>query len=137
MVMASTQVREEIVISGNSPLLSIVVPVFNGSKKIEISLQRLKDNIEKLESVVAKLEGQGKSQEKSFDHPIKNDGLTSVFSKNEEARYRQDPSYSMDSGLPWYEIIVVNDGSTDGTRNIVSRISSFDETIRLIGYSVN
>ena len=123
MVMASTQVREEIAISVNSPLLSIVVPVFNGSKKIEIALQRLKDKIEKLESVVAKLEGQG--------------GLTTVFSKTEEARYYQDPPYSIVSRLPWYEIIVVNDGSTDGTRNIVSRISSFDETIRLISYSIN
>ena len=135
MVMASTQVREEIAISAKSPLLSIVVPVYNGSKKIETALQRLKDNIEKLESVVAKLEVQGGRQEKSFDHLVKNDGRTSVFSKTEEARYYQDPSYSMDS--PWYEIIVVNDGSTDGTRNIVSRISSFDETIRLISYSIN
>ncbi len=136
MVMASTQVGEEIVISVNSPLLSIVVPVFNGSKKIETALQRLKDKIENLESVVAKLEGQGESQEKNFDHPVKNDGLTTVF-KSEEALYYQDPSYSMDLRLPWYEIIVVNDGSTDGTRNIVSRISSFDETIRLISYSIN
>src|SRR2546425_1960417 len=137
MVMASTRVREEIAISAKSPLLSIVMPVYNGSKKIEIALQRLKDKIEKLESVVAKLEGQGESQEKSFDHPVKNDGLTTVFSKSEDARYYPDPSYSLDSGLPWYEIIVVNDGSTDGTRNIVSRISSFDETIRLISYSIN
>src|SRR5437867_9009464 len=103
MVMASTQVREEIAISAKSPLLSIVVPVYNGSKKIETALQRLKDKIEKLESVVAKLEGQGKSQEKSLDHPVMNDGLTTVFSKSEEARYYQDPSYSIDSGLPWYE----------------------------------
>src|SRR2546428_13533939 len=125
MVMASTQVREEIVISGNSPLLSIVVPVFNGSKKIEISLQRLKDKIEKLESVVAKLEGQGESQEKSFDHPIKNDGRTRVFSKSEDARYYPDPSYSLDSGLPWYEIIFVNVVRTEGTRNIENGRSSF------------
>ena len=136
MVMASTQVREEIAISGKLPLLSIVVPVFNGSNKIETALQTLKEKIEKLESVVAKLEGQGESQEKRLDHPVNNDGLTTVF-KSEEARYYQDPSYSIDSGLPWYEIIVVNDGSTDGTRNIVSRISSFDETIRLISYSIN
>ena len=121
MVMASTQVREEIAISGKLPLLSIVVPVFNGSKKIETALQTLKEKIEKLESVVAKLEGQGESQEKRLDHPVNNDGLTTVF-KSEEARYYQDPSYSIDSGLPWYEIIVVNDGSTDGTRNIVSQI---------------
>ena len=39
-----------------SPLLSIVVPVYNGSSKIESMLAKLKLTIEKLGPVVAKLE---------------------------------------------------------------------------------
>jgi dolichol-phosphate mannosyltransferase len=138
MVMASTQVREEEAqISVNSPLLSIVMPVYNGSKKIETTIQILKDKIEKLRFVVASLEGHDGNQERSLDYAVKNDSPTSFFNKTEGARYYQDSSYSTNSGLPWYEIIVVNDGSMDDTKNILSRISSLDETIRLISYSIN
>src|SRR5918912_3064836 len=46
------------------PLLSVIVPVFNGSMKLESTLQRLKAKIEQLDLVVAKLESLAASSKK-------------------------------------------------------------------------
>jgi hypothetical protein len=48
-------VTEVAVVNASPPLLSIVVPVFNGSSKIESAFEKIKLQIEKLDSVVAKL----------------------------------------------------------------------------------
>jgi hypothetical protein len=45
---------ESVVVKASPPLLSIVVPVFNGSSKIESAFEKSKSQIEKLDSVVAK-----------------------------------------------------------------------------------
>jgi glycosyltransferase involved in cell wall biosynthesis len=169
MVMASTEVRKETesAVPVHSPILSIVVPVYNGSKKIEFTLQKLKDQIENLDSVLVKLEVQGPKQQTSFVYTgrsvIENAGAAMVLddylsthsteipygietgddnagllSKSGEARIHfGNDSNSLSSPSHWYEIIVVNDGSKDETRAIVDEISSADETIRLISYSTN
>ena len=154
MVMASTAVRNEAesASANTSPLLSIVVPVYNGSKKIESTLQKLKSQIENLLPIVAKLEAQSAGQEKSFvntgrkiienasaamlldeylsNHPT--DVQSVLGLQDAKADFHETSSTSS-----WYEIIVVNDGSKDDTRHIVDEISSADETIRLISYSTN
>lgn len=124
------------------PLLSVVVPVYNGGKKIESTLQKLKSQIEELRSALTKLESQGKQDKGPVNtgrNIIKNAGAAILL---DEYLSRDVPSgFELSDrpkpALPSYEIIVVNDGSKDDTRSIVDQISSADETIRLISYSVN
>jgi dolichol-phosphate mannosyltransferase len=138
-----------------SPLLSIVVPVYNGDSKIEAMLARLKLHIEKLGPMVGNLDEQEKQRS-----PLVNSGRKLV--ENASAAMILDqylslhPSDALASGLleiakgdtgqdgptgasdqPWYEIIVVNDGSKDSTKSVLEGISAIDATIRLISYSIN
>lgn len=136
-----------------SPLLSIVVPVYNGSSKIEPMLAKLKLHIEKLGPLVGKLEEQEKQRS-----PLVNSGRKLV--ENASAAMILDqylslhPNDALTSGLleiakgeaghedglvdqGWYEIIVVNDGSKDSTKSVVEGIASIDQTIKLISYSIN
>lgn len=135
-----------------SPLLSVVVPVYNGSSKIEDMLATLKLHVEKLGPVVGKLGEQEKQKS-----PLVNTGRKLV--ENASAAVILDqylslhPNDALASGLleiakgkagnkdgtdqGWYEIIVVNDGSKDSTKAVVEEITSIDQSIRLISYSIN
>jgi len=135
-----------------SPLLSVVVPVYNGSSKIEDMLATLKLHVEKLGPVVGKLGEQEKQKS-----PLVNTGRKLV--ENASAAVILDqylslhPNDALASGLleiakgkagnkdgtdqGWYEIIVVNDGSKDSTKAVVEKITSIDQSIRLISYSIN
>jgi len=136
-----------------SPLLSIIVPVYNGSSKIESMLAKLRLNIEKLGPVVANLEDEGNQ-----GAPLINTGRKLVENAGAAMILDQylslNPKDALSSGLleivkgeggikdeilkqPWYEIIIVNDGSADSTKSIVEGISSIDQKIRLISYSIN
>lgn len=153
MVMASTtkieQVEPKSAIPLFSPLLSIIVPVYNGKKKVESTLQQIKIQIEELHSVIRKLDYQPPEQEKSSVYTgrkvIENAGAAMLLDQYLSNNPKHIPSAlglsHNESGNPptsaWYEIIVVNDGSKDDTRNIVQRISSSNETIRMISYSIN
>ena len=167
MVTAFAQAQKESE-SANSvipPLLSIVVPVYNGGKKIEFTLQKLKSQIEKLDLVIAKLELQEANHPDSFVYSgrkfigeasaailldeylsrntnhipsgIKLGEDSQSFFASHSRQYYEHDSDRNASASHWYEIIVVNDGSKDDTRNVINRISSCDEAIRLISYSTN
>src|SRR6185503_15234787 len=56
MAFAESQSHEESAAPIQSPLLSIIVPVYNGSKKIESTLEQIKTQVEKLQPTVAKLD---------------------------------------------------------------------------------
>jgi dolichol-phosphate mannosyltransferase len=147
--MASTEVQKgeavEPAAHVTPPMLSIIVPVYNGSRKIESTLEQIKTQIEKLQPVIAKLDvrpEQGKSIVNTGRKVVENAGaamlLDEYLSKNPQAiPAALAMSDDQASRSDWYEIIVVNDGSKDDTRHIVQRISSADQTIRLISYSVN
>jgi glycosyltransferase involved in cell wall biosynthesis len=144
------------------PLLSIVVPVYNGSKKIEAALGKLDNDIGKLDYVGRKLEAQNAKREKGqvntgrniirnasagllldnylSEHPAEVPSELSNISYIETQQQLGREAQHFDSVIystAWYEIIVVNDGSRDDTREIVQRISSANERIRLISYSSN
>jgi glycosyltransferase involved in cell wall biosynthesis len=150
VVMASTvDYREdhETAVPTHSPILSIIMPVYNGSKKIESTLEQVQSRIEKLHSIVAKLDAQpdeGKGLViNTGRNVLENAGaamlLDEYLSKNPEAVatvIKQSHAASKISE-GWYEIIVVNDGSKDDTRNVVQRIVTENKSIRLISYSTN
>ncbi len=134
-----------------SPLLSVVVPVYNGSEKLEGMLATLKLHVEKLGPVLVKLVEQEKQKS-----PLVNTGRKLVENASAAVILDQylslNPSDALASGLleiakgeagtdglekGWYEFIVVNDGSKDSTKAVVEGISSIDQTIRLISYSIN
>jgi glycosyltransferase involved in cell wall biosynthesis len=144
MVMASTELGKEAerAVPLQSPLLSVIVPVYNGGRKIESTLQKLKTQIEGLEPVLAKLDDSGTKNmspvytgrrviEKAGAAVLLDQYLSTHSQELALEKTNETPIQ------PLYEIIVVNDGSKDGTRNIVNEISSVDETIRLISYSIN
>jgi dolichol-phosphate mannosyltransferase len=140
----------------SSSLLSIVVPVYNGSSKIEPMLAKLKLHIEKLGPLVGKLEEQEKQRSPLVNsgrklignasaamildqyismHP--SDALASGLLEIANGDIEYDDGPVGDSDQPWYEIIVVNDGSKDSTKSVVEGIASIDASIRLISYSIN
>jgi glycosyltransferase involved in cell wall biosynthesis len=150
MVATSVEIQEEkSTIPVRRPLLSVVVPVYNGSNKIGSTLRKIKAQLEKLEPAVRKLETQGEGRENSPVYTgrklIDNAGaamlLDEYLSKHPEALSskfeRGNNSRDVSLEPPYYEIIVVNDGSKDDTRNVVQQISLTDETIRLMSYSIN
>jgi dolichol-phosphate mannosyltransferase len=143
--------KTEIAVVQASPLLSVVVPVFNGSSNIESTLNKIKSQIEKLDTVVSKL-----AEDEDQRAPLVNTGRNIIGNASAALLLDQylssTAATALASGLntldnsqkekshsstPWYEIVVVNDGSKDATRSIVRRMTSADSTIRLISYSVN
>jgi dolichol-phosphate mannosyltransferase len=64
-------------------------------------------------------------KENSFDHGIASSGFSSSILSH------------FDNERSWYEIVVVNDGSSDDTRGVVQSILKTDNRIRLISYSIN
>ena len=149
MVVVVTEVEKESVIS-NHPLLSIIIPVYNGSKKIESTLEKIKSQIEKLRPAAKKLvqmAGQEAETVYTGRKIISNASAAMLLDKYlftaRQGNLESDIALGNDS-LPhtllesvWYEIIVVNDGSKDDTRKVLQRIASTDGTIRLISYSEN
>ncbi|MGH9878623.1 MAG: glycosyltransferase [Nitrososphaerales archaeon] len=148
------------------PLLSVIVPVFNGGEKIGETLKELQVKIGEIESVMWKVEYQRSTKEASIlraPELVAGGGITKVADQEEIMVYASgtpvetpgtpneiiDHQSEYDSGnresiqrsfstLPmWYEIIVVNDGSQDNTRELVEKLSTNDERIKLISYSVN
>ncbi|MGI0015509.1 MAG: glycosyltransferase, partial [Nitrososphaera sp.] len=149
------------------PLLSVIVPVFDGGEKIGRTLQELQIKIAQVEAVMWNVEYQRSMKEASILRPYEvasGNGVTKVTDQEEIMVYaggnhESEANDSADeivdrqteysginhqspqppsSTLPmWYEIIVVNDGSKDNTRQLVEKISTNDERIKLISYSVN
>jgi dolichyl-phosphate beta-glucosyltransferase len=167
-----TTMAAPISIQYQTPLLSVIVPVFNGSIKLESTLQRLKTKIEQLDSVVAKLESLASSSKKrtttfvntsngtveknigstrssllderpnsysSFRETLSSESSSTVngnIVNDNGANAQKDGSFFF-SHKPWYEIVVVNDGSRDNTRQVAEALSRADKRIRLISYSIN
>jgi len=146
----------------HQPLLSVIVPVYNGGNKIERTLENLQEKISQIESVMWDVEYQRSKIEGSVLQ-AEEDPVTTNFanvdnkekitmfasgnlssnvqvastdvSANQKETHSLQPPYSALS--LWYELIVVNDGSTDDTRSQVEKISKSDERLRLISYSTN
>jgi dolichyl-phosphate beta-glucosyltransferase len=159
-MIKESQELESISTVHSSPSLSIVVPVYNGSKKIGPALEKLKTQIVKLEATVRRLEALSSIREKRVVNTgrriIENASAavlldnylsaTRSSDNNEESGFdlsRFGSSSNNDNSAEsllqnsWYEFIIVNDGSKDNTREVVRRLSQADKTIRLISYSTN
>ena len=138
------------------PLLSVIVPVYNGSGKLERAIGNIQSRMEQLEEVVWNVEAERYGIERemltpkavavgSSDVPPPVQKLLmyaggTVESQDAGPEVKIDPQYSgerVKTGLPWYEIIVVNDGSKDNTRSVIDKICSNDVRVRSISYSVN
>jgi glycosyltransferase involved in cell wall biosynthesis len=91
-------------VSLQQPLISIILPVFNGRGKIKGTLRNLTSKLDYLTPAIYKL------------------------------AQRQDLASERN---PPYEIIVVNDGSSDDTRKVVERIAREASDIRLVSYDTN
>jgi glycosyltransferase involved in cell wall biosynthesis len=92
-------------LSIQQPLLSIILPVFNGRSRIRKTLNVLKGKLDQLGPAIDKL---GKQDQESSSQPY-----------------------------PPYEIIVVDDGSVDGTKKLVESIMQETPDIRLVSYKIN
>lgn len=164
--MTALQADPASFVSGKSlafqPLLSVIVPVFNGELRVGQTLQRLQNKMGELEPVMWEVEYQRSKMEAylmtngtlSAEQPampanhivLKYGGYASqaqsassngdqglVLGSN-EIQSRPQPGDALSS---WYEVIVINDGSLDNTRQVVESASLNDPRIRLISYSVN
>jgi glycosyltransferase involved in cell wall biosynthesis len=143
----------------HQPLLSVIIPVYNGSEKIGPTLANLQQKIGQIEPVMWDVEFQRSKREHAIlrGEPI-SEGVSAPIEQKESltvltsgAAKAQDevriPSKSdwsdARSAAPsttlseWYEIIVVNDGSKDSTKSVLERIAQNEERLRLISYSPN
>jgi glycosyltransferase involved in cell wall biosynthesis len=101
------------------PLLTIVLPVYNARDRIESTLTNLKSKLKDLETHVLQFHG---AEHKHL----------------EQLRNSQGSDWSFEEHMKdWYEIIVVNDGSVDGTRGIVENMMGDEDRIRVISYDTN
>jgi glycosyltransferase involved in cell wall biosynthesis len=152
VVVASAEIQSEFAATAYPPLISIIVPVYNGSAKIGPTLQKIKIQVEKLEPVVRKLAQKGQQKKApafTGRKVIENAGAAMLLDGYLSAHpgdihlnidfndVKDDEMPDGTAGSGWYEIIVVNDGSRDGTRKVVQSISMADSTVRLISYSTN
>jgi glycosyltransferase involved in cell wall biosynthesis len=102
--MQSTEQPYEIL---SSPVLTIIIPVYNARDKIAKTLENIQTDLDSVQASVFAIEGIGK------------------------ASYRQRSESS------WYEIIVVDDGSIDNTREVTEDIVLNDKRIRMVSYRAN
>jgi glycosyltransferase involved in cell wall biosynthesis len=148
MVVASAEIQNERTIKAHQPLLSIIVPVYNASTKIESTLQKIKAQIENLEPTGRKLAQYRRKNTSVYTarRVIANASaamlLDDYLSKHPNdiqlnLDFNEDETQDPTPESSWYEIIVVNDGSKDDTRKVVQGISMTDKAIRFISYSTN
>lgn len=144
----------------HQPLLSVIVPVFNGSRKIGRTLENLQEKIGQIENVMWDVEFQRSKKEVSIlrGEAIPAAESTTLADQQEELMMLTGGSIATDSqgsfsgvsngadspsSAPsatlsmWYEVIIVNDGSEDDTRSVLEKISEGDERMKLISYSKN
>jgi glycosyltransferase involved in cell wall biosynthesis len=101
---AVTVDRRDSQLSVQQPLLSIILPVFNGRSKIRFTLHNLRQKLDFLGPAIERLAEHGGAAAQPY---------------------------------PPYEIIVVNDGSTDDTKDVVERIIDETPDIQLVSYDTN
>jgi glycosyltransferase involved in cell wall biosynthesis len=142
------------------PLLSVIVPVFNGSRKIGRTLENLQEKISQIETVMWNVEFQRSKKEGAIlrGETTSTEGSTALAEQEEELLMLTGGGVATDnertfqgaanvtvsrSSAPstslsmWYEVIAVNDGSKDDTRSILEKYSRNNEKVKLISYSKN
>lgn len=116
--------------SGHAEIaLSVIVPAYNCSSTIAGTISRIIHTLDELSFVF--VDGKALQNKIRLASVEKHDmapsgpvaGRTSLAAASASSR--------------WFEIIVVNDGSKDRTRDAVTTISQSDKRIRLISYSRN
>jgi glycosyltransferase involved in cell wall biosynthesis len=131
------------------PLLSVIVPVYNGAKKLEKTLYKIQAKIDQLHDAMWAVELERTKGEysllKTGDFP-KASSMASI----QKEKLAMDTMggvashESVDTGSitkrpieNWYEIIVVNDGSLDSTLDVIDKVCRADTRIKRITYAVN
>ena len=64
--------------------------------------------------------------------------IVSVYNEDSALRQFYSESKPVFDGLPWdYEMLFVNDGSTDGSLAILKELAGRDEKVKLVNFSRN
>jgi glycosyltransferase involved in cell wall biosynthesis len=163
--LEGTEVEETV--ARPAPLLSVIIPVYNGARKIEKTVRNIQAKIDEIESTMWAVETERSKIEHSLlttgqlpedlaaasTPEVQNQQRMLMYAGGEVAsttdvkveqdmvdegsagsEAQQSPSGTLKH---WYEIIIVNDGSTDRTRHAVDELCNQDERIKMISYSVN
>ena len=138
-----------------APLLSVIVPVYNGADKIEKTMVNIQARMDQLEEVVWNVETERYGIEREMLTPtnvptiipdtlppqaqklVMYAGGTAESAEPEIVVDTQANAARISTGLSWYEVIVINDGSKDDTRAVIDRICTKDQRVRSISYSAN
>jgi glycosyltransferase involved in cell wall biosynthesis len=137
------------------PLLSVIVPVYNGADKLEKALSNIQHKIDQLYDSAWAMEMERSRIEHSLlttgdfphDDPVAvaDNGIVQRVAMDTNGRFiSQGPASPEHSAQPahphwkdWYEIIVVNDGSLDKTLNVIEKIRKHDHRILCVSYRIN
>jgi dolichol-phosphate mannosyltransferase len=121
-------------------ILSVVLPVYNCASTVSKTVSNIVMVLDRLEETFKSIQEMGSLENNQGTSYATVSTLTPAFQSGDYSNMRTDfqrEGRPYQKNFDWYELIIVNDGSSDETRAAARELSKCDKRVKLISYNKN
>ena len=140
--LARSEINPEAIIAEGprAIALSVVLPVYNCASTLSKTVSNIVRILDGLEGILQSIQENDSLQNKGETSYATVSAFTPAFQSGDYSIKRTDfkrKGQPYQKNSDWYELIIVNDGSSDETRAAARELSKSDKRVKLISYSKN